>query len=108
MTFTKISIALFAASAMVLSGTAAMAGPLPGPQDFQNKPNPKFPGPGPKDFKAPPKKQNNGNGNGNFNPAFGIILGVGAIAAAAAAADDDEECWKEKHKGKTVIVCTEG
>ena len=79
-----------------------MAGPQLGPQDFQNKPNPKFPGPGPKDFKAPPKKNN--NGNGNFNPAFGIILGVSAIAAAAAAADDDE-CWKEKHKGKTVIVC---
>ena len=102
MTFTKVSIALFAASAMVLSGTAAMAGPQLGPQDFQNKPNPKFPGPGPKDFKAPPKKNN--NGNGNFNPAFGIILGVSAIAAAAAAADDDE-CWKEKHNGKTVIVC---
>lgn len=108
MTFTKISIALFAASSMLVAGTSAMAFPQ-GPQNFQAKPNPKFPGPGPKDFKAPPKKQNPNNGNGNFNQAFGIMLGITAMAAAAAAeaADDDTVCWKEKHKGQIVLVCAE-
>jgi len=100
MSFTKITLAAFISASMILSGTAAMAGPK-GPQDFQNNPQPKFPGPGPKDFKAPPQKQ---GPNNSFNPAFGIILGVGAIAAAAAAAQDDE-CWKEKHNGKVFIVC---
>jgi hypothetical protein len=105
----NIAIALIAASSILAANTSAMAFPK-GPQEFQNKPQPKFPGPkGPQDFKAPSKGK--GPHNHDFNPAFGIILGVSAIAAAAAAAeaaDDDTVCWKEKHKGKIVLVCQEG
>jgi hypothetical protein len=103
MKLTNIAIALIAASSVFAANTSAMAFPK-GPQEFQDKPNPKFPGPkGPKDFKAPPKKKGH---NHDFNPAFGIIMGVGALAAAAAD-DDDTVCWKEKHKGQIVLVCTE-
>jgi hypothetical protein len=107
MKLTSIAIALIAASSVFAANTSAMAFPK-GPQDFQNKPQPKFPGPkGPGDFKAPPKGGNNPH-NHDFNPAFGIIMGVGALAAAAAAADDDDTvCWKEKHKGQIVLVCAE-
>jgi hypothetical protein len=107
MKLASIAIALIAASSLLAANTSAMAFPN-GPKDFQNKPQPKFPGPGPKDFKAPPKKQgpNNGN-NGNANAAFGIMFGIGAIAAAAAIAADDEVCWKEKHQGQIVLVCEE-
>jgi hypothetical protein len=107
MKLTNIAIALIAASSLFAVNTSAMAFPN-GPQDFQNKPQPKFPGPkNPQDFKLPPKKQGPNNGN-NFNQAFGIMMGISAIAAAAAhAADDDTVCWKEKHKGKIVLICTE-
>ncbi|BCJ89863.1 hypothetical protein IZ6_05980 [Terrihabitans soli] len=110
MKLTSIAIALIAASSVLAANTSAMAFPQ-GPKDLQAKPQPKFPGPkGPGDFKNPPKGNGPHNHDHSFNPAFGIILGVGAIAAAAAAADaaqDDTVCWKEKHKGQVVLICEE-
>jgi hypothetical protein len=103
MSLKKITIALVAASVAFAAAGPAFAGPN-GPKDFQNKPNPKFPGPGPKDFKAPPKKA--GPNPHNHDAAFGAMMGIGILTAAAIAASAaDDECWKEERHGEIVTVC---
>ncbi|MFC5066401.1 hypothetical protein [Flaviflagellibacter deserti] len=106
MSLKTVTIAVVAASLALGTAAPAFAG-WNGPNEFQNKPNPKFPGPGPKDFKAPPKKA--GPKPHHHGPAFGALMGVGVLTAAAiAASQDDEECWQERRKGgRIVTVCVE-
>jgi hypothetical protein len=116
MTFAKRTLSVVVAAAITLSAVSAASAFPAGPGGFANQQGGgggggAWPGNnnGPGGFANPQGGGGGGGGGNKFNPAFGIIMGVGAIAAAAAAAshDDDLVCWKEKYKGKIVTVCAE-